>query len=187
MCRKWYIDFWTPTTTQTAQHEANVRNGRINQADHNLTSISRIHYYECKLNPHQSQYFRDPVCPNTITNTEGIRQGNIRAFCGSDDGCEVRIHNCRKDYDEAVAQLNQARADALFAPDRGRVVSWERQVRSMFENWKAIYQEHFHCPDQRCRDPLICALVQSGAIDRPLELFPDRRLGYNPWSVQPPR
>jgi hypothetical protein len=178
MCRKLYIEFWTPTSINDSSIELRVKQRRITEADNALASIARIEYFECRNDPQCVRYLRQPCCQIT---SQGSRQGPIRPFCGGDDHCETRVKGIRNSYDAAMQQLDGARRSQSRTPDLKDIADWEQQAETALLNWQAVFEEHRLCPARRCQDPVICTLMHYGAMDRPVELWPDRRLGENPF------
>jgi len=178
MCRKLYIEFWTPTSINDSSLEVRVKQRQIVEADNSLASISRIEYFECRSDPQRIHYLRQPCCETT---GRGDRQGPIRPFCGGDDHCETRVKGVRNAYDAVMQQLDGARRFQPRSPDLKDVAVWEQQAENALTNWRAVFEEHRLCPARRCQDPMICTLMHYGAMDRPVELWPDRRLGENPF------
>lgn len=87
----------------------------------------------------------------------------------------------RNAYDAAVQQLDAARRFQPRNSDLKDIADWKQQDETALRNWQAVFEEHRLCPARRCQDPVICALLYYGAMDRPVELWPDRRLGENPF------
>jgi hypothetical protein len=178
MCRKFYIEFWTPANINDSDLEARVRQHQLSEVDNSLASISRIEYIECHLDPQQIRYLRTPTCQ---TPSLGGRQGAIRPFCSGDDHCETRVKGVRNAYDAAKQQFDSARRFQPRSANLKELREWEQRAEVALGNWQAVFEEHRLCPARRCRDPVICALMHYGAMDRPVELWPDRRLGENPY------
>ena len=86
----------------------------------------------------------------------------------------------RNAYDAAIQQLDGARQYQSRNADLKDVAEWEQQAETALRNWQAVFEEHRLCPARRCQDPVIGTLMYHGAMDRPVELRPDRRLGENP-------
>jgi hypothetical protein len=178
MCRKLYIEFWTPTSIKDNSIELRVKQRQITEADNSLARIARIEYFECRLDPQHIQYLRQPCCPII---SQGCRQGPVRPFCGGDDHCETRVKGVRNAYDAAIQQLEVARQYQLRNADLKDIAEWEQQAETALRNWQAVFEEHRLCPARRFQDPVIGTLMYHGAMDRPVELWPDRRLGENPF------
>jgi hypothetical protein len=178
MCRKLYIEFWTPTSIKDSSIELRVKQRHITEADNPLASIARIEYFECRNDPQRIQYLRAPCCE---TVGQGGRQGPIRPFCGGDDHCETRVKGVRNSYDAAIQRLDRARRLQSGSSDLKDIADWEQQADEALMNWQAVFEEHRLCPARRCQDPVICTLMHYGAMDRPVELWPDRRLRDNPF------
>jgi hypothetical protein len=178
MCRKLYIEFWTPTSIKDNSIELRVKQRQITEADNSLARIARVEYFECRLDPQHINYLRQPCCPII---SQGGRQGPVRPFCGGDDHCETRVKGVRNAYDAAIQQLDGARQYQSRNPDLKDIAEWEQQAETALRNWQAVFEEHRLCPARRCQDPVIGTLMYHGAMDRPVELWPDRRLGENPF------
>jgi len=182
MCQKLYIEFWTPTSIKDNSIELRVKQRQVSETDNSLARIARIEYFECRLDPQHIQYLRQPCCPLVI---QSGRQGPVRPFCGGDDHCETRVKSVRNAYDAAMQQLDGARQVQFQSrnpdPDLKDLAEWEQQAETALRNWRAVYEEHRLCPARRCQDLMIGTLMYYGAMDRPVELWPDRRLGENPF------
>lgn len=178
MCRKLYIEFWTPTSIKDNSIELRVKQRQIAEGDNSLARIARIEYFECRLDPQRVQYLRQPCCQII---SQGGRQGPVRPFCGGDDHCETRVKSVRNAYDAAVQQLGIARQFQSQNSDLKGIAEWEQQAETALRNWQAVFEEHRLCPARRCQDRVICTLLYHGAMDGPVELWPDRRLGENPF------
>lgn len=177
MCRELHIEFWTPTSINDSSLEARVRQHQVVEADNPLASIARIEYVECQNDANGIQYLRRPSSEKT---SHGGRQGLIGPFCGGDDHCEIRVKGVRNTYDAAMQQLDGARR---FQPrnSNGDFADWELRAETALLNGQAVFEKHRRCPARRCQDPVICTLMHYGAMDRPVELWPDRRQGDNPF------
>lgn len=187
MCRSFYIDFWTPTDSRDANHEIRVRNRQATEDENQLAYISRLTYYECHDNPYQIQYFEHPVCPNT---SQGGRQGHIREFCRDDDHCRVRVAGASGAFNAKKDELERKRVVAEWAANAAEheramrdFMACQREVDDKLADWRVLFDEHRRCPAKRCEDRMICALVNSNAMDRPGELEPYERLGESPYYV----
>ena len=93
------------------------------------------------------------------------------------------MKSVRNAYDAAMQQLDdsrrlQSQTSNLNSKD---IAEWKQQAETALQNWQAVFEEHRLCPARRCQDPVIGALMYHGAMDRPVELWPDRRLGENPF------
>ena len=186
MCRKLHLSFWTPTDISDPSLEDLSKRGELRETDNPFADIARITYYECQTAPGASptapQYSRAPLCPGT-GNTASTRAGAIRAFCAGDNYCAIRITNFAKTFDARRREFEDARAG------RPRVCSqqevWEvfQKAERALENWRAVWDAHGGCPGRRCGDGVVCRLVTLGVMERPVELWPDRRLGENPFTV----
>lgn len=178
MCRKLYIEFWTPTNVKDNSIELRVKQRQITEAENSLARIARIEYFECRLDPQHVQYLRQPCCQII---SQGGRQGPVRPFCGGDDHCETRVKGVRNAYDATIQQLDVARRIQPRNSDLKDIAEFKQQAEMALRNWQAVFEEHRLCPARRCQDPVIYALLYYGAMDRPVELWPDRRLGENPF------
>jgi hypothetical protein len=91
------------------------------------------------------------------------------------------VKGVRNAYDAVKQHLDKVRR---FQPvDRSSMVvmDWEQWAEMALRNWQTVFEDHRFCPARRCQDPAICALISHDVMDRPVELWPDRRLGENPF------
>lgn len=187
MCKKFYIEFWTPTDIHDSRLEDLAKRAQLRERDNPFACTRRVEYIECRNNPsQQAQYLRQPRCSST---TQGGRQGSIRACCPGDDCCEVRISNFANDFDEAMRQLSNARQVMLMNPSNqaqqaSEVEEWTQRAEQKLREWQFVWAEHLYCPQHKMADGLICALIQAGVMERPVELWPDRRMGPDPRTIR---
>jgi hypothetical protein len=91
------------------------------------------------------------------------------------------VKGVRNACDAAIQQLEVARQYQLRNADLKDIAEWKQQAETALRNWQAVFEEHRLCPARRFQDPVIGTLMYHGAMDRPVELWPDRRLGENPF------
>lgn len=181
MCIKYYIEFWTPTDIKDSSLEARASQMQLSERDNPLASISRVEYFECRADPRQVQYLRQPICREV---TLGGRQRNVRPYCAGDDHCEVRINYFAKGFDNALQNMHHALRSVRDPQARLAISQWQEEAEGWLNEWRAVREQHLYCPQEKMRDPMICALINCGAMDRPVELWPDRRLGQDPRYVR---
>lgn len=191
MCRKYYIEFWTPSNYKSGLLERLAIAGQLSEPDNPFASLRRVTFYECRSTG-DITYHRVPQCTHV---TDCGRQGAIRAYCPGDDCCQVRIVWFGQVYDMAVERLQGARREAVAAArsdpaaqrERARrVVDLRRLAELALGEWRFVYEEHLFCPQHKMADWMICTLVNAGAMDRPQEMWPDRRLGQDPRGLRVP-
>ncbi|GAB7336161.1 hypothetical protein MBLNU13_g08936t1 [Cladosporium sp. NU13] len=137
MCRKLYIEFWTPTSIKDSSIEIRVKQRQITEVNNSLAPIARIDYFECRIDPHHIQYLRQPCCQII---SQGGRQGPVRPFCGGDDHCETRVKGVRNAYDAAIQQLDVARRFQPRNSDLKDIMEWEQQAETALRNWQAVFK-----------------------------------------------
>lgn len=189
MCQKHHLSFWTPTDISDPSLEALVKSQQISETENPFADISRITYYECDANPTTNNRGQTrpklsptPLCPGR-SSQPSIRQGPIRDFCASDDACEVRVKHFGKAFDAAGKTLADSRRGfpRLFSPQE--VWEFQRKAERALGDWRAVWEAHGRCPARRCGDWGLCRLVNEGVVGRPVELWPERRLGENPFVI----
>ncbi|KAM0715542.1 hypothetical protein Q7P37_009040 [Cladosporium fusiforme] len=178
-----YIEFWTPTDFKDGSLENLAKRGQLQEGDNPFARLRRIEYFECDNNPQQQvRYTKSPHCKDPI---QGGRQGSIRAYCPGDDCCQVRISFFAKLFDEAMQQLENARRISPVNPAHQQqqakeVQEFEQRAQQKLREWQFVWSEHLYCPQHKQADGMICMLIQAGVMERPVELWPDRRMGQDP-------
>lgn len=204
MCQKKHLSFWTPTNIPDPSLEDLTKCRQLTETGNPFADISRITYYEChtpsSINTNNSQqnqnqplptpyyYSPTPLCPTPSSSQPSTRTGPIRPFCPGDDNCSVRINNFARAFDAAAQALADARGGSrgarstYDAPQQGILIweVWERAQKAMGD-WRVVWEAHAGCPARRTGDEVVCRLVNEGVMERPVEVWPERRLGENPF------
>lgn len=74
--------------------------------------------------------------------------------------------------------------DAARQQQVREVVEFERRAELKLREWRVVWTEHLFCPQHKQADGMICALIAAGVMERPVELWPDRRMGVDPRAVR---
>jgi hypothetical protein len=183
MCQKHHLSFWTPTNIPDPSLEDLAKRNQLTETSNPFADIARITYYECRAqNPNNPKYSRTPLCPSA-SSQPSLRTGPIRPFCAGDDRCAVRVANFARAFEAAAQALVDARRGVPRTYPAHEVWElWKRAEGALVE-WRTVWEAHSRCPARRCGDEVVCRLVSLGVMDRPVELWPDRRLGENPFLV----
>jgi hypothetical protein len=187
MCQKKHLSFWTPTDISDPSLEDLVKRHQLTESENPFADIARITFYECytpdpQNNPNSQNlptYSRNPLCPN-IPSQPSTRTGPIRPFCAGDDRCSVRINNFARAFDAAAQGFYDLRRGECSQQE-----VWEawKKAETALGNWRVVWEAHARCPARRTGDRIVCRLVNEGVMERPVEIWPDRRLGENPFLV----
>lgn len=185
MCRKSYIELWTPTDIKDSSLEDRAKRSQLREEDNPSAKLRRIENFECHTTPQKIHYTKNPTCK---TPTQGGGQGSIRAYCPGDDCCQIRIAHFANDFDSAMQQLTAARQVRPLNPAHQQqqareVAEFERRAEQKLREWQFVWSEHLFCPQHKQADGMICALIGAGVMERPVELWPDRRMGLDPRAI----
>jgi hypothetical protein len=186
MCQKHHLSFWTPTNIPDPSLEALANRNQLTETENPFADIARITYYECHAqnpnNPNHPTYSRTPLCPGASSQPSTCT-GLTRTFCAGDDRCAVRITNFAWAFDAAAQRLTDARRGVPRVLPAHEVWELWKKAEGALGEWRAVWEAHSGCPGRRCGDEVVCRLVSLGVMERPVELWPDRRLGENPFLV----
>lgn len=185
MCQKKHLSFWTPTGISDPSLEDLAKRHQLTEIENPFADIARITYYECQNTPNPQhpalpKLSPTPLCPSSAASQPSTRTGPIRPFCAGDDRCSVRINNFARAFDAAAQGVSDARRGGYSQQE-----VWEcwKRAENALGNWRVVWEAHTGCPARRTGDGVVCRLVNEGVMARPVEIWPDRRLGENPFLV----